>query len=87
MAMRTVEVFSAGCGVCDDAVRRVRSIVCESCDLQVHDMRTEAGAAKAKRYGICRLPAVVVDGKLAECCQTRGVEESVLRSLGVGKRA
>lgn len=84
MATRTVEVFSAGCGVCDDAVRMVRSIVCESCDLQVHDMRTEAGLAKARRYGISRLPSVVVDGQLAECCQTGGVSEFVLRSLGVG---
>jgi glutaredoxin 3 len=86
MAKRTVEVFTAGCSVCDDAVRLVRSILCESCDLQIHDTKTEAGAAKAKRYGVARVPAVVVNGRVADCCQQGGVDESVLRDLGVGTR-
>jgi hypothetical protein len=31
----------------------------------MHDKKT---AAKAKRYGIQSVPAVVIDGKLADCC-------------------
>ena len=82
----TVEVFTAGCNACDDALRLVRSVLCEDCDLQIHDMKTEAGGAKAKRYGVARVPAVVVNARLADCCKQVGVDESVLRGLGVGTR-
>ncbi len=84
---RTVEVFSAGCPCCDETVKLVESIVCPSCDLQVLDMRTDKAAqAKARRYGLKRVPAVVVDGKLADCCQAGGVDATTLRNLGVGTR-
>jgi glutaredoxin len=86
MKKRTVEVFTAGCPCCDEAVQLVRSITCESCDVQVLDMRTDKTAqARAKEYGVKRVPSVVVNGKLAECCGG-GVEASVLRALGVGTR-
>jgi hypothetical protein len=87
MAKRTVEVFTAGCSVCDDAVEAVRSIVCDNCDLQVQDMKTKPAQAKARQYGIKRVPAVVVNGRLAECCQQGGVDVKTLQRLGVGQRA
>ena len=83
MAKRTVELFTAGCAVCADALRIVQSIVCEGCDLQIHDMKSTAGAAKAKQYGVTRVPAVVVSGRLAGCCQQGGINESVLRGSAV----
>lgn len=52
MAKRTVEVFSAGCSCCDNAVRIVREVACDSCDVQVHDMRDFAVQVRAKQYGI-----------------------------------
>ena len=82
---RTIEVFSAGCPCCDETVKLVQSIVCPSCDLQILDMRSDKTAqAKAKQYGVKRVPAVVVDGKLADCCQQGPVDVNALRSLGVG---
>jgi glutaredoxin len=85
MKKRTVEVFTAGCPACDEAVKIVQNLVCPSCDLQILDMRTDKAAqAKAKQYGIHRVPAVVVNGKLADCCQQGAVDVSTLRSLGVG---
>ena len=54
MAKRTVEVFTAGCGFCHDTLRRVRQLACESCDVQVHDLTSEAGMAKARAYGVTR---------------------------------
>ena len=85
MKKRTVEVFSAGCPCCDEAVRVVKNVACESCDVQVLDMRTDQAAQeRAKRYGIHRVPAVVVNGQLADCCSSGAVDEAVLRSLGVG---
>lgn len=86
MAKRIVEVFTAGCPCCEETVKMVQSIACESCDVQILDMRTDRTAqAKAKDYGVKRVPAVAVNGKLAECCQA-GVYSEVLRSLGVGTR-
>jgi glutaredoxin 3 len=83
---RTVEVFTAGCTLCDDAVRVVRDLVCESCELEIHDMRTDTGKAKATTYGIKRVPAVVVNGQLADCCKQGGVDAGILQRLGVGRR-
>jgi predicted transporter len=84
MTSRTVEVFIAGCPVCDEAVELVRELICESCDLQVVDMRTATGQAKATRYGVQRLPTVVVDGMIAACCHQGSVDVGTLRNLGVG---
>ncbi len=87
MAKRIVEVFTAGCPCCDDTVNMVQSLVCPSCDLRILDIRSDKEAqAKAKQYGVRRVPAVAVDGKLAECCQS-GVDAQILRSLGVGSPA
>lgn len=84
---RTIEVFGAGCPCCDEAVKLVQGIICPSCDLQVLDMRTDEGAqTKAKQYGVKRVPAVAVDGKLADCCHG-GVDVTALRNLGVGVTA
>src|SRR5205823_5920573 len=44
-----------------------------------------AVAAKAKTYGIRSVPAVVIDGKLADCCAGRGPEEAALRAAGLGR--
>lgn len=85
MTKRTIEVFTAGCPCCDEALRVVRSLACESCDVQVLDMRSDRAAQeRAKHYGIHRVPAVVVNGQIADCCSTGPVDEDVLRRLGVG---
>jgi glutaredoxin 3 len=83
---RTVEVFTAGCSVCNEALEVVRSAVCDSCDLQVHDMRTEPAQAKAGQYGVKHVPAVVVNGHLADCCQQSAVDIATLRRLRVGQQ-
>lgn len=87
MKKRTIELFTAGCPACEEAVKLVSSLACPSCELAVLDMRTDAAAqAKAAKYGVKRVPAVAVDGKLADCCQG-GVDADVLRRLGVGSPA
>ncbi len=83
-AKRKIEVFSAGCPACKDTIALVQSIACPSCDVDVLDMREEAVAAKAKRYGVRSVPAVVIDGQLAACCAGRGPDQATLRSAGVG---
>lgn len=80
---RKIEVFTAGCGLCDETVELVNSIACPSCEVEVLDMNDTAAAARAKQYGVQRVPAAVVDGKLADCC-AGGPNEQALRAAGVG---
>lgn len=81
---RQIEIFSAGCSACKETIRLVQSLACESCEIKVRDMNARGVAAKAKKYGVKRLPAIVINGKLAECCSNRGVDPKVLRSAGLG---
>jgi glutaredoxin 3 len=85
-AKRKIEIFSAGCSVCDEAIQTVKSIACESCDVEVLDMNKDDVAARARELGIRSVPAVVIDGKLADCCSGRGIDEATLRRSGVGVR-
>ncbi len=81
---RKVEVFSAGCGLCDETIALVRSLACGSCEVTVHDMKQPEVALKAKGYGVRSVPAVVVDGKLADCCVGGGPQEQALCASGIG---
>ncbi len=81
---RKVEVFSAGCPVCQEAVERVRALTCPDCEVTVLDMNNPTVAVRAKALGVQSVPAVAVDGKLAGCCVGRGIDEAALRAAGVG---
>jgi len=85
MSKRTIEVFSAGCPCCVAALEAVREVSCESCDVQVLDMKDPKVAARAKQLGINRVPAVVINGQLADCCSTCEIDIEVLRSMGLGQ--
>jgi len=82
---RKIEVFSAGCPTCEDTVQLVNRIACPSCEVSVLDMSDPAVAKRAKSLGIRSVPAVAIDGKLADCCAARGPEEAALRAAGVGQ--
>jgi glutaredoxin 3 len=79
------EIFSAGCPACEDTVELIKGIACPSCDVSVLDMRDAEVARRAKDLGIRSVPAVVIDGKLADCCTGRGVDKTTLRAAGVGQ--
>jgi hypothetical protein len=81
---RKVEVFSAGCVVSEETVALVKGIACPSCDVQVLDIGIKKIAEKARQYGIRSVPAVVIDGKLADCCAGGGVQETSLGAAGIG---
>ena len=81
---RKVEVFSAGCAVCEDTIALIKRIACPSCEIEILDMHQPDVIDKAKRYGIRSVPAVVVDGKLADCCTGRGPDEATLIAAGIG---
>lgn len=83
-ATRKIEVFSAGCTVCEDTIALVNSIACPSCEVEILDMHKPEVAMKAKQYGVRSVPAVVVDGRLADCCVGRGPDKATLRAAGIG---
>lgn len=90
MAKRIVEVFSAGCPLCDETLKLVRELACPNCEVQVYDLRegcaTNECREKAKQYGIHRVPAVVVNGKLADCCSNQQpVSREALITAGLGQ--
>lgn len=62
---RTIEVFTAGCPLCDDTLELVRKSVL-SCGCEVIERRCEGtqGGDEAQRYGVRAMPTVVVDGKI-----------------------
>ncbi|MBI5252504.1 MAG: thioredoxin family protein [Desulfomonile tiedjei] len=82
---RKIEVFSAGCPVCQDTVDMVNRLKCDSCEVSVLDMNEPGVAERAKTLGIRSVPAVVIDGKLADCCAGRGPDEATLRASGLGQ--
>jgi hypothetical protein len=82
---RIVEIFSAGCPACEEAIELVESIACPSCEVSVLEMQDAAVASRAKRLGIRAVPAAVMDGKLAACCEGRGVSAEALKATGVGQ--
>ena len=82
---RKVEVFSAGCATCNEAVEIVKRAACPSCDVIVLDMHDGQVAKRAKALGIRSVPAVAIDGKLAACCTDRGINEQTLHAAGLGR--
>lgn len=81
---RKVEVFSAGCPACQDVVALVQQVASPSCEVSVLDMNDPNISSRAKSLGVRSVPAVVIDGKLADCCTGRGPDEATLRTAGLG---
>lgn len=86
---RKVEVFVAGCPVCEPAVKLVKEMACGNCEVTIYDLRescaTDECRTKAEQYGIKRLPAVAIDGQLADCCSTQqGITREALAAAGLG---
>ncbi len=82
-AKRQIEIFSAGCPVCQETIELVNDIACPSCEISVLDMQDKAVAERARSLGIKSVPAVAIDGQLADCCEGRGVDKDTLRRSGV----
>ena len=78
---RKVEIFSADCPLCREAIETVKQNACSSCDVIVLDMKDNEVAQRAKSLGIRSVPSVVINGKLA--CMG-GIDLPALREAGLG---
>lgn len=84
-AKRKIEVFSAGCPVCDETVNLVKRTACPSCEVTILDMKDPEVAKRAKSLGVHSVPAVAINGKLAACCAKGKPDEAALRAAGLGQ--
>ena len=84
-AIRKIEVYGAGCPVCRETIEMVKRNACQSCEVTVLDMNTTHVSDRAKQLGVRSVPAVVIDGKLADCCAGRGPDEATLKAAGLGQ--
>ena len=84
-AKRKIEVFSAGCPACQETVELVNGLACPSCEVSVLDMRDPEVAERARDLGVRSVPAVAIDGTLADCCAGRGPQKAMLRAAGLGQ--
>ncbi|MFP4622392.1 MAG: glutaredoxin [Bacteroidales bacterium] len=85
---RQVEIFTAGCPVCDPVIQLVKDTSCGNCEITVYNLREQRNKKnvtdKIKHYGINQDPSVVVDGKLLECCD-RSITKEDLITAGIGQ--
>jgi len=81
---RKIEIFSAGCGLCEDTIEMVQNAACSSCEVNILDMNDPSNIKRAKELGVQSVPAVAIDGVLASYCAGRGVDENSLRAAGLG---
>ncbi|MCI0488703.1 MAG: thioredoxin family protein [Blastocatellia bacterium] len=59
---RTIEIFTAGCPLCNETVAAVKNAVA-SCGCEV--IERSVSSESAKNYGVRAVPTVVIDGQIA----------------------
>lgn len=72
--MNKIGVFSAGCPLCEEAIERIKGVVCESCEVAVQNLNDPITAKSVREYGVKKAPAVVVNGILLPCCKCADIE-------------
>jgi glutaredoxin len=59
-----IEVFTAGCPLCQEAVSIVEVGKCGGCSLEVYDVADPRVQEKVRRYGVRAVPTIIIDGKI-----------------------
>lgn len=85
---RTVEIFTAGCPLCDPLVKLVKETACENCDITVYDLVEQCEDKicidKVETYGVKNVPSIAVNGKLLDCCNIE-ITQADLVNAGIGQ--
>jgi glutaredoxin 3 len=76
---KKIEIFSAGCSICNGMVELVKLIAGSAHDVEIRDMHQAETAERARQLDIQRLPSIVIDGELADCFTAHGPDEAALR--------
>ena len=84
-----VEIFTANCPVCDPVVKMVNDIACENCEITTYDLvkqcEDKTCLTKLEAYGIKKVPAIAVNGKLLDCCRSSAITKDDLIEAGIGQ--
>ncbi len=84
---RKIEIFTAGCPVCEKQVKQIKEAACPNCEIEVLNINEDKEALKrSESYAIKSLPSVVIDGVLARCCSNSGIDIQILKSMGLGMK-
>jgi len=84
-AKRKIEIFSAGCLACEETIKLVNDNACPSCEISVLNVNDSKVQSRIRDLDIKSIPAVLIDGKLADCCAGRGQNIEKLKSAGLGR--
>jgi glutaredoxin 3 len=76
-----IEVFSAGCPLCLQAIDMVRREAGSSSEIIVRNMTDARDFGRATALGVRSVPAVAIDGKLVS--SGGGVDIQTLRDAGL----
>lgn len=82
---RKIEIFTAGCPLCDAAVQLVNEMACPGCEVSVLNLREKGAMARARAIGAVSAPTVAVDGHIIDCCKRGEVDRAALAATGVGQ--
>ncbi|NNE78085.1 MAG: glutaredoxin [Pricia sp.] len=86
---RQVEVFTANCPVCDPVVKMIGELACDECEVTTYDLVKQCDdktcLTKLNEYGIQKIPAVAVNGKLLDCCKDAAITKEKLMEAGIGQ--
>jgi len=65
VAKRKIEVFTAGCPLCDDTLALIRQAVAAcSCEVVERRCTDQDRYAEALQFGVRTMPSVMVDGEI-----------------------
>jgi predicted DsbA family dithiol-disulfide isomerase len=81
---KNIEVFTAGCYLCEETIQIVRKAKCEECTVIERNLSEECECGcieKAKEYGIKVVPSIVIDGKVV--IEGKPTVEQVKEVLGL----
>lgn len=86
---RQIEIFTAGCPVCDPMIQIVKELACDNCEVNVYDITKLSDDKpfmfKVGEYGIKQIPSIAIDGVLLDCCKESVITKDRLLSAGVGQ--
>ncbi|HBC05739.1 MAG TPA: glutaredoxin [Aequorivita sp.] len=85
---RQIEIFTAGCPVCEPVVQLVKETAGKDCEITLHNLSEQCESkiciSKMKEYGVKRVPAIAVNGKLLDCCTNIAITKDYLTNAGIG---
>ncbi|EAR16204.1 MULTISPECIES: thioredoxin family protein [Robiginitalea] len=84
-----VEVFTANCPVCDPVVKMIEELTCDGCEVTTYDLVKKCDdktcLTKMNEYGVQKIPAIAVNGKLLDCCKDSAITKEKLIEAGIGQ--